>query len=604
MSSRNNKKNIILWGAGELGCAAMKFIGKEKIDFYIDSDRYKQEKGVCGIKVFSPAEGLARREGDTVIIATSEKFVREIEKQLKQNDVDNYETFKKYRFNKIKEKTLKRKDYIKIYQNAIKWVIDNTAPGKGIIKETKENSVSPEITGIFIPSLLRWGYKDLATQYSKWLCRIQCENGAWHDTEGNDLSIFGSSQILMGLIAIRILYPEVKRNIIKGCDWLLKKINVERESTDSSHDTIDDEWSRLKNVCCISVFNDAGIAFNIDDYSEAAKAMERYYIPIIKNNKKLLGEHPDYCAYIMEALLGIGEIDTVKDYMRHIESKQKESGAVLDYNDAKWINATDIFRWGIVWFRIGEYDRGRKAFMYACNLQNNSGGWFERYPLEYRNDDEMTHVHNDESCCAVKYFLDALYYKNLAQFELQSYRFWDDIDIQDGRYQCIRSVIDKTGSYGKVLDIGCGKGRYLKKLVKEYPDKNYYAVDLSLSVMDYFNINGVEKYQGNLTNIPFADNYFDIAYTCEALEHAVDIERAIRELCRVVKPDGTVAIIDKNIEKLGFFELEDWEQWFDENTLKTELMKYCSSVKVIKKINYDNENANGLFYCWIGKIKD
>lgn len=223
MSSRNNKKNIILWGAGELGCAAMKFIGKEKIDFYIDSDRYKQEKGVCGIKVFSPAEGLARREGDTVIIATSEKFVREIEKQLKQNDVDNYETFKKYRFNKIKEKTLKRKDYIKIYQNAIKWVIDNTAPGKGIIKETKENSVSPEITGIFIPSLLRWGYKDLATQYSKWLCGIQCENGAWHDTEGNDLSIFGSSQILMGLIAIRILYPEVKRNIIKGCDWLLKK---------------------------------------------------------------------------------------------------------------------------------------------------------------------------------------------------------------------------------------------------------------------------------------------------------------------------------------------------------------------------------------------
>ena len=84
----------------------------------------------------------------------------------------------------------------------------------------------------------------------------------------------------------------------------------------------------------------------------------------------------------------------------------------------------------------------------------------------------------------------------------------------------------------------------------------------------------------------------------------MDIERAIRELCRVVKPDGTVAIIDKNIEKLGFFELEDWEQWFDENTLKTELMKYCSSVKVIKKINYDNENANGLFYCWIGKIKD
>lgn len=67
------------------------------------------------------------------------------------------------------------------------------------------------------------------------------------------------------------------------------------------------------------------------------------------------------------------------------------------------------------------------------------------------------------------------------------------------------------------------------------------------------------------------------------LEHAVDIEYAIRKLCRVVKLDEPVAIIDKNIEKLGFFELEDWEQWFDENTLKKELMKYCSSVKVKKR---------------------
>ena len=46
-------------------------------------------------------------------------------------------------------------------------------------------------------------------------------------------------------------------------------------------------------------------------------------------------------------------------------------------------------------------------------------------------------------------------------------------------------------------------------------------------------------------------NSFDAAYATESLEHAVDIETAVDEMCRVVRPGGRIVIIDKNAEHWG-----------------------------------------------------
>jgi len=41
-----------------------------------------------------------------------------------------------------------------------------------------------------------------------------------------------------------------------------------------------------------------------------------------------------------------------------------------------------------------------------------------------------------------------------------------------------------------------------------------------------------------MTELPFADAAFDAAYATESLEHAVEIDKAVSEICRVVKPGG------------------------------------------------------------------
>ena len=131
----------------------------------------------------------------------------------------------------------------------------------------------------------------------------------------------------------------------------------------------------------------------------------------------------------------------------------------------------------------------------------------------------------------------------------------------------------------------------------------YYAVDISAVVMSDVDFPDVEKKQGTLTCIPYVDKFVDVLYTCEALEHAVDIASAVREMARVVNSGGKIIIIDKPKDLLGTMEIDEWEQWFDVDGLKNILQEYCSTVDVIRNIDYENNHIPGLFAAWIGTVK-
>lgn len=122
--------------------------------------------------------------------------------------------------------------------------------------------------------------------------------------------------------------------------------------------------------------------------------------------------------------------------------------------------------------------------------------------------------------------------------------------------------------------------------------------------METFGAEIAEKRQGSLTNIPFDSNVFDVVYTCEALEHAIDIGSALREMERVCRSGGKIIVIDKNIKALGRFEIDPWEQWFDEDALKKTLEEGCIEVMVYNEIPYEGKDADGLFCAWVGKVKE
>lgn len=496
------------------------------------------------------------------------------------------------------------------YNRAIKWIHNNTIDGSGITVTSREKIIYPEVTGYYIPSLLKWGEKDLACAYAKYLCKIQKENGSWYDPTDTAPYVFDSAQILKGLIAIRKIMPEVDGHIIKGCDWILSNMQADGRLTTPDQGA----WGNNENFCseivhiyCLSPIREAGKLFSRPDYLNAVKKSLEYY----KHNKidkiqnfSLLSH---FYAYVMEGLYDLEEVDLCRESMMNLEKYRNAKGGIPGLNDVSWVCSTGMFQLALVWYKLGDLDRGNSLFNYALSLQNESGGWYGSYPSPsvfaplYRGRKKPYYFPDEEISWANKYFLDALALKEKLEFEKMAPIFLDEIDENDGRYvlirELIKSVEEMRGQPLEICDIGCGKGRYLKRLVQDCPDNRYYASDISDEVMKKITY-VIEKKVGSLTDIAFQTNQFDFVYTCEAFEHAINIHGAFKELYRIVKPGGKLVIIDKPLEKLGQLELYEWEQWIDDKDIKRFTEECGGKLEIEESIPYENKD-NGLFRAWI-----
>ena len=608
----DKKAVYVIFGSGNYGQRALQLLGNENIAFFIDNDFNKQGALLDGIQIISFEQALLKIRDHVIVIAVSDLYYKEIQVQLERVGITRYISLKEIQQSITKQKILSRPDFIQIYKKNMCWIKMHTLNNLGIVNNSTLIKPYPEVTGYYIPSLIRWGYRDLAVQYANWLMDIQKTDGSWYDTDDQSAYIFDSAQILKGLLAIWDIYPDknhLEKAIRDGVNWILSCMTSEGRLVtpdETCWGSDEDTCSELIHTYCLSPIIEAGKRLDNDEYIQKAHLSLEYYKRRYENKILNFSLLSHFYAYVVEAMLDLGEVDMARQAMKNIEKYQKTSGAVPAYNNVDWVCSTGLFQLSLIWFRLGDEEHGNKAFEYACKLQNESGGWFGSYISEDNPEETNTYFPNQEISWANKYFLDSLYYKNLCQFQNTASIFCNEISEDDGRYKVIKNAIEGKDQKSplNILDLGCGKGRYLKHLVVDFPKHSYYAVDLSTNVMKYFSeLTGVEKQQGNLTNIPYADDSFDIVYTCEALEHAIDTERAISEMARVTKTGGIIVIIDKNKEMYGYFDIGDWEQWFDEHELTQIIKEYCSEVHVEKQISFDDNEANGLFYAWIGMVK-
>jgi malonyl-CoA O-methyltransferase len=163
--------------------------------------------------------------------------------------------------------------------------------------------------------------------------------------------------------------------------------------------------------------------------------------------------------------------------------------------------------------------------------------------------------------------------------------------------------LDVTGSLnGKtILDVGCGKGRFLKVLNRMFPHATLTGLDISEELLNHIP-KSISTVQASMHDMPFPDATFDVVFCIEALEHAVAIRQAVAEMCRVLKPGGSCIIIDKNAQELGRVTIPVWEQWFLPDELARVMRGYCTDV-AWKSIPYTYDKSvstDGWFIIWRG----
>ena len=106
----------------------------------------------------------------------------------------------------------------------------------------------------------------------------------------------------------------------------------------------------------------------------------------------------------------------------------------------------------------------------------------------------------------------------------------------------------------KVLDCGCGGGSNIKRLLKLCPKGTVWGIDYShVSVEKSKRVNKATVARGrcdvlcaSVAELPFESEQFDLITAFETVYFWPDLPQCFREVCRVLKPDGTFLICNES----------------------------------------------------------
>jgi len=172
----------------------------------------------------------------------------------------------------------------------------------------------------------------------------------------------------------------------------------------------------------------------------------------------------------------------------------------------------------------------------------------------------------------------------------------------DPRIYHVQLILEYFGDLNskRILDVGCGKGRFARVLAERYPRASIVGFDLAEAMLRHVPKN-VSACAGSMTALPFSNGIFDCAYATESLEHAVDIEAAVAEMCRVIAPGGRIVIIDKNSKQWGRLKTPEWEKWFGRKELEKMLARHCAKVSSREISYWEDVAPDGLFLAWLAE---
>ncbi len=187
------------------------------------------------------------------------------------------------------------------------------------------------------------------------------------------------------------------------------------------------------------------------------------------------------------------------------------------------------------------------------------------------------------------------------RFDALHWRFKDALAPEDYR---LVGVLDALGPVDgmKILDLGCGKGRFAKALQAQ--GAIVAGIDLSAAMLA--EAEGLAAVRGSVRSLPFLSGSFDAVIAVEVFEHLEPSTWAatIAEARRVLAPRGALAVVDKSLASLNaqrpwmpsalLKKIDErrglWmyptdgpvrENWFWPSRLRKELLRSFDDVRVV-----------------------
>jgi SAM-dependent methyltransferase len=121
----------------------------------------------------------------------------------------------------------------------------------------------------------------------------------------------------------------------------------------------------------------------------------------------------------------------------------------------------------------------------------------------------------------------------------------------------------------RVLDLGCGPGTITADLATLVSPGRVTALEITDSALDLARaeiarreLTTVDFVVGDVHALEFADDSFDVVHAHQVLQHVADPVAALREMRRVTRPGGVIAVRDSDYAAFTWYpqlpELDEW----------------------------------------------
>lgn len=126
-------------------------------------------------------------------------------------------------------------------------------------------------------------------------------------------------------------------------------------------------------------------------------------------------------------------------------------------------------------------------------------------------------------------------------------RFSDlKLDLREPRLKKVSKFILQERP-GKLLDIGCGDGAFTMRFIRQ--GFSVYGVDLMQGQVKKALGNGLQAcvHDISASPLPYPDETFSLLFAGEVIEHLVDTTAFLRDMYRVLEPQGCLVLTTPNL---------------------------------------------------------